>query len=89
DDVVVPAISIRVVPLTVQIPSPLSQSIVPIFSSLNSFGASPATQHQSPLQLHVIPTDTSSQSSEIPSNTLPTEGGNQMVDFEQFGPLSD
>lgn len=36
-----------------------------------------------------MPTDTSSLSLEILSNTLLTEGGNQIVDFEQSGPLSD
>ncbi|KAG5588873.1 hypothetical protein H5410_039387 [Solanum commersonii] len=42
-----------------------------------------------PLQSHAKPTTTPSLSLEIPSNTLPNKGGNQMVDFEQSGPLSD
>ncbi|KAH0641421.1 hypothetical protein KY285_032262 [Solanum tuberosum] len=58
-------------------------------NSSYTFTSQCSTQPQAPLQSHVMPTTTPSLSLEIPSNTLPNEGGNQMVDFEQFGPLSD
>ncbi|KAH0712131.1 hypothetical protein KY289_008090 [Solanum tuberosum] len=85
DDATVPATSTNVAPLTVQIPSSIPQSVVLAPSSLNSVVAAP----QSPLQSSVMPTDASSLSPEIPSNTLPTEGGDHEVVFDQSGPLSN
>ncbi|PHT55833.1 hypothetical protein CQW23_04319 [Capsicum baccatum] len=48
-----------------------------------------ATSDQSPVHMYAMPTNTSCLSSEIPSNTLPTEGENQVADFEQSVPSSD
>lgn len=39
--------------------------------------------------MYAMPTNTSCLSLEIPSNTLPTEGENQVADFEQSVPSRD